>query len=370
MLSQFFELLRAGLWGCVADPTLFSGNETDWLELHKQAKRQTVIGIVFDGMQTLPEDLRPKRPLYMQWVAQVVRIERANEKLNDTISILFPAYSRKNIFPILLKGQGVAAMYPFPAHRQCGDIDIYVGKEGYKAANEEIVRLGGQRDGNKETVKHLSFYFRDVHIENHRVAATLINPSANRKLRKLIADYLPHNTDFFELNGYKIAIPPATFNTIYLFVHAFNHLLKGGIGLRQVCDWARLVSVCQPEIDKAFVKKFIASARLMPAAQSFAYIATKYIGLNEDVLPFELNGMKAERKGEILLADIVEKGNFGHHATKQLSIPEKYWPRKWYSFCLNVKRARELYRFAREEALWYPFFVARNEMAEQWKRLF
>ena len=47
-------------WGTPVDTTLFN-IQTDWAQLYQSAKVQALLGITFDGMQTLPQELRPKR---------------------------------------------------------------------------------------------------------------------------------------------------------------------------------------------------------------------------------------------------------------------------------------------------------------------
>ena len=81
-LSCFFALLRAGLWGEPIDERLFE-NFTDWQEIQCLARAQTVVGVVLDGMSSLPQNLRPARSEYMQWLSLVMQIENANDMLND-----------------------------------------------------------------------------------------------------------------------------------------------------------------------------------------------------------------------------------------------------------------------------------------------
>ena len=54
--KQFFALVQSGLWGTPVDTTLFN-IQTDWAQLYQSAKVQALLGITFDGMQTLPQEL-------------------------------------------------------------------------------------------------------------------------------------------------------------------------------------------------------------------------------------------------------------------------------------------------------------------------
>ena len=117
--------MQSGLWGTPVDTTLFN-IQTDWAQLYQSAKVQALLGITFDGMQTLPQELRPKRELYLKWCNALLQIEENNHILNQEIAKVYTLYRANQIEPVLLKGQGVAQNYRNPLHRQCGDIDFYI----------------------------------------------------------------------------------------------------------------------------------------------------------------------------------------------------------------------------------------------------
>ena len=86
MQQAFFSLVRAGLWGTPAEAALFRGlAPAQWQELHRLAHTQSLLAVVFDGLNTLPADLRPPRPLYLHWAAQTLQIEQANDRLDRMI---------------------------------------------------------------------------------------------------------------------------------------------------------------------------------------------------------------------------------------------------------------------------------------------
>ena len=74
---QFFSLLSSGVWGTNADTTLFAG-KVEWACIMQLAEKQTVLGVVFDGLETLPKNLRPPMELLMEWFGQTSYIEHKN----------------------------------------------------------------------------------------------------------------------------------------------------------------------------------------------------------------------------------------------------------------------------------------------------
>lgn len=363
MQQAFFSLVRSGLWGTPADATLFqSVSEADWNVLYRMAQSQALIALTFDGICTLPAELRPPRPLYLQWTANTVRVEQANERLNQMLTELTPLYSNAGLRPVLLKGQGIATNYRNPQHRQCGDIDVYLGKKGQPVANRLLLQQGAIVEGEASD-KHASYDLRGVHIENHRIILRLNNPLANRSLQKLINEWYPQGAE----SGFIMPVPPATFNALYIFLHAFVHFLNSGIGLRQLCDWTCLLHHRHQDIDTPALLRQLQDLGLLRAAQAFGYIAVTYLGLPAHQLPFPLEDIK--ELGEKLLKDILATGNFGQHDTRIKPRPKGYWAGKWYTFCRAGRRCNELRQFAPGEAFWYPVTLIKGTVAIQINRI-
>lgn len=367
MKQAFLALVRAGLWNTPASPSLFANiDEADWMEVFRSARTQALLAITFDGLQSLPPQLRPPRPLYLQWAAKVAQIEAANTCLNAEVREIFASYRDAGLHPVLLKGQGIAALYANPLHRQCGDIDVYIGKKAQIVANRILLSLGAEAEGEASD-KHASYSLNGVHIENHRIILRLNNPAANRYFRRLVQQWYPQAAETGTIDGYPVSLPPATFNALYIFMHAFVHFLNSGIGLRQVCDWTRLLSVRQEDIDKPLVEQQLRKMGLLSAAKAFGYIAVRHLGLPEEELPFSIRS--TERAGEALLEDIFETGNFGQHDARIKPRPKGYWSGKWHTFCRATKRCMKLRRYAPGEALWYPVMLIKGTVAIQVNKL-
>lgn len=365
MIEQFLELLRAGLWERTANENLFKG-QVNWAAIYHLALRQTVIAVAYDGMQTLPSSARPERSLLMQWTAQVARIENANEHLNRVAAQLFVLYRKEEIPLVLLKGQGVATLYPVANHRQCGDIDVFAGKKEYQKASDLLLRKGGVIN-HEEHHRHTTFDYQKACIEIHRTAGELHSPFTDPRFQRLSEHSLSKDTRNILLNDTEIAIPNATFNAIYLFLHAFTHFLNSGIGLRHVCDWARLIATQHATIDAREVNAFFRKAHLERAAGAFAAVAVQYTGLDEHLLPFELSA-KDYTRSKVLFKDMLKTGNFGQHDLAAGQRPPGYWAGKWYTFSRAFKRCVQLGKFAPTEACWYPLFLIRNRIALQLKK--
>ena len=125
---QFLELLRTGLWGGPADLRPFGeAGKPDWKGIMHLARTQAVLPLIYDGIQELPQEYRPEGAVLMKLIAYVDRVEMHNRALDAAAVEISGRLASQGIPSVLLKGQGNAVWYRNPLHRQCGDIDLYVG---------------------------------------------------------------------------------------------------------------------------------------------------------------------------------------------------------------------------------------------------
>lgn len=359
----FFELVRAGLWGRAADAGAFD-SRTDWRGLYRSGRNQALLGVMLDGIRTLPEELRPPRALYLQWCASVANVEENNRKLNAEISNLCALLRSHGIEPVLLKGQGVARNYREPLHRQCGDIDIYIGKADFERVNR-LLAEEGESDG-EPTIKHSGYTWHDVIVESHRVLMHMESPFSDRRLQRSIASW--HGTSRalkIDIEGCEVTVPPVEFDAIFILYHAVSHLLYGGIGLRQICDWACLLHNNRTTLDREAVARELRRLHLAKSARVFGALAVKYLGLPEEELPVSLRESDVPT-GDWLLEEVWRSGNFGHSDSERKPRPSGYWRGKWHTYTTALSRVRKLWRIAPAEALWVPFTMIMNVLQVQW----
>ena len=352
--QQFSALMKAGLWGMAADVSLFA-EETNWMELMMMAKRQACMGVVYDGVLTLPSDLQPPRGISLQWATIVAQIEEDNEFLNGKLAEVFALFRENGIRPVLLKGQGVAQNYRIPWHRNSGDIDLYIGDADYAKANA-LLRKESTGE-SEENNKHASIHWRGVTIENHRIMTHLNAPGANIFFLQKLKEWFPHNARPLKVGAYEAAVCPLEFDATFVLIHSVLHFLNEGVGLRQICDWTCLLHAQSKNMDKVRLLQLLNGVGLMKAARAFGFIAVEFLGLPKDVLPFVLTE-KDYVLGEWLLHHVLEGGNFGWYYKDKEKRPKAYWAGKWYTFTRAYHRCREFGRLAPAEARWYPVYLA------------
>lgn len=363
MYEIFFSLIRAGLWGTSPDTSLFSGmTPARWQQLYRLASTQSLLSVFFDGINTLPPNLYPPRNLYLQLAAQTLQIEQANDRLNRMVGRLNSLYAASGLHPVLLKGQGMAFYYRNPRHRQCGDIDIYLGEEGQTVANSVLLEAGAV-SASEESDKHASYEWDGVQIENHRLVSRMGNPLANHRFMRLVREWYPDGAEHI----IDMPTPPPTFNALYIFLHAFEHFLGGGIGLRQLCDWSCFFYRRAADIDIPRLRRDLHRLGLYRAACAFGYVAVSYLGLKPEYFPFDTSSSR--HLGEELIKEIFATGNFGKYDTRNSPRPKGYWRGKWHTFSIALRRISRLYHYAPQEALFYPVALIKNVIITQSKLL-
>ncbi len=188
----------------------------------------------------------------------------------------------------------------------------------------------------KKSSKHENFYLKGVSIELHFLAEKLQNPIYNKRFQNWTGYHLHGNNQRkWSLNNTEILLPPVNFNALYIFNHAFHHLISGGIGLRQLCDWTLFLYTFNNQIDKEELYKDLKSFGLLHAWKIFGYIVVNYLGLNEDIFPFYSDKYKNE--SEKVLKKILQSGNFGFYNPGKSEHPTGFLSGKFHSFLLKQK---------------------------------
>ena len=109
----FFDFLRVCIGSAKEIPS--SLKDADWKELYAIAKKQCLVGVLFDGIKKLPaEKVGMKKELLLQWMAESQLLEKANVRLNDAAIHVSEWFQKKGFRTCILKGQGNALMYPNP----------------------------------------------------------------------------------------------------------------------------------------------------------------------------------------------------------------------------------------------------------------
>ena len=343
-------ILKCALW---QDVRYASGVDKPCLDkIYKLAYEQCVVGIVADSFNVLSSehcDMDGK----LRWLGYVIKLEQKNRLQNESIGKLFGNLKGLGLSPVLMKGQAFASIYPFPLHRQCGDIDVYFKKRDdcYKAVAwaERKDKVAAESSYNKRERKHFCFFMDGNEIELHYHVCWFENEELQKKLQRII-DYEFDNNEpcFVDIGGERIETIPPTLSVLHQIIHISRHLLEAGVGLRQLCDLALYLDKYHILTDKERLNAYLNDLQLMTVAQSIGCILVDKLGLEAERLPFKADKQYAD----FLLQEIFEGGNFGR---KNVTYREgkNILQRKMLSVFYFYKRCRKYKHLMPKEARSY-----------------
>lgn len=224
----------------------------DWQQLMQQARMHGVEPLVYDAALRLPDNQMPDKRL-ATLMKQVCLYQMQQQTLwQPRIIVAVDALRNAGIEPVLLKGFGLAELYPKPYLRSWGDADIWVGIANYHAgckALREAFPEAIHHDEEYEELKHYGIVFPDGNaIELHRVAMDFPSRAEDRYWQTLEVPAMQQAVGAAKtgrgnvlpaLNN--ICVPSQPFNILFVFLHAWEHFCTSGMPLKQIWDLALLV---------------------------------------------------------------------------------------------------------------------------------
>lgn len=307
MNSSNLEFLRWCLHFDKVVPTCVS--DISWHELLAFAKKQTIVGIYWQGIKRL-EDIPNKlsEDDVMDWMGAYSKIIRRNANTNDAIVKLTKFMQEKGIDFLIFKGQTVASYYPLPLSRMSGDVDFYVFKKDW---NRAIELLGKKLDiTNAYSFRHLEFILNNIPFEMHYHTTVFAINSNQRYWDDMIESYFDDVLEHVEINGVLVPTLPPTVNAIYLFIHIYHHFLKEGIALRQFIDWMMFFEAKHKEIVVPELTAKLDKLGLLSAFKAFGAVLTEVLGMDAACFPYSLTESD-KRYVDKIMSIVLRYGNFG-----------------------------------------------------------
>ena len=347
----------------------------DWDAFYDFAKRQTLVGIVFDGIQRLPKGAAPRLDLLMKWLGMSQRVKMRNEVLNEATVAVYNSVRNAGYSCCILKGQGNAVMYPNPSARMPGDVDVWVDawRDDIRRLARALVENADGRVGS-ESLNHIGLTMGGITVELHSTPGFMANCIYNRRLQNWLrrnADLQCSNMVALPNGSGAVAVPTCAFNAVYQLYHLYHHYFYEGVGLRQVVDYYFVVVKSEERRVKGEVKSEERRVKseeggvkseerrvknpmalegelkwlgLWKFAGAVMYVLHNVMGLPEDMMIAPMD----RKRGRMLLDDILNGGNFGHY-DKHHAVGHNL---------LRLYRDARLLRFYPSEALSEPVFRA------------
>lgn len=336
-IEAFFALVRGGLWE--QDVNLSSYGEIDLMDIYQLAEEQSVIGLVAAGLDHVTDVKLPKEEV-LQFIGQALQIEQQNKAMNSFIAKLVDNMRQAGIYTLLVKGQGVAQNYERPLWRACGDVDLFLSDENYRKAKDLLLPMASSSEPEGLREKQLPITIDGWAIELHGHLYGGLSHKLDKELNAIQIDSFNNgNIRSCEIGKTQVFLLSVENDIFYVFAHILQHFFKGGIGLRQVCDWCRLLWVYKDSLDIKKLGIHIRNAGLFSEWKSFGSFAVEYMGMPIESIPFYSANKKWRRKARRIRDFILMAGNFGHNRDNSYYSKYPYVIRKAISLGRRAKDA-------------------------------
>ena len=83
------------------------------------------MGLIAAGLEYVIDVKVPKEDL-LSFAGYAVQLEQTNKAMNEFIAKIVKEMQRREIYTLLVKGQGIAQCYERPLWRACGDVDLFM----------------------------------------------------------------------------------------------------------------------------------------------------------------------------------------------------------------------------------------------------
>ena len=351
----FFELLRAGLWE--KEVRLTQYKNIDFSAILKLAEEQSVVGLVAAGLEHVV-DVKVPQQLALQFAGQAIQLEQRNKSMNEFVAVLIEKLRKEGICILLVKGQGIAQCYERPLWRACGDVDLLLNSEYYEKAKSFLASIADSVEEEVEYRLHKAYHIKCYDVELHGNLRGRFLKRVDKVIDEVQRDTIDnHQYRVWNNGGVDVLLPSPDCDVFFVFTHILQHFFIEGVGLRQICDWCRLLFTYRDSFNYEMLKSRLNKAGIMTEWKAFAALTVEHLGMPVDAMPFYDSRFKI--KGEKVMGFVVKTGNFGHnrHANETYKYPVVV--RKAISFCRHTCDGFRFFRIFPLNAvqIWFEMII-------------
>ena len=364
--NLFYQLLRMALGRQVCLP--HTPNEQEWKALYELAKKQSLIGVCFAGVQKLQTQRQePPEMTYLTWIAMAAKIQQRNEVVSRQCVELQGQLAADGLRSCVLKGQGVGALYRVHENdndnnqnssdlsmlRQSGDIDVWVDTD------EE-----GALRWVKKYQRVLDFDYKHVHLDVLEGTSVEVHyrPSTSRVpwYMKRVDHFTREKacwTNAVALGDGMVNVPSLEFNLVFILQHILGHLFAEEMTLKQYLDYYFVLK--QAHVEGADVQeayRWMLRMGMGSFAKATMWLLREVFGMPEEWMICEADA----DEGRFLLDRVMakeQKAKSGEHGSV-----------RWHLSVFWAQQSKNLHLLTHYplEVLFSPIWLARHFF---WKRI-
>ena len=362
--DTFLQLVRLGIGNDPVSGFKFqvssSLSAVDWQAVEDVANEQGLLGVMLDGVDKLPRELRPEKKAIIQSIGQLVQTEQMYAVQEHAAAEMALLLHQHGIRTYVLKGAVVAECYPRPEHRRSVDMDCFLvnDNDNLNLNDNDTEQLDVWEKGNRVVeeagfevargfYKNSTFHLPGLAVENHRFMTPFRGSKRLKSLERLlqsmiINDKLNENDNHngngggkelglgsaLKLNrrfeGTWMYRPPVMVSALFLIEHAYSHFLHEGLTWRHVLDWQMFRRRHQEEIDWRSFDAFVDEFGFGKFYESYCRLGRFLIG---DVAADGLSSVDLRMLSDVWAPLDLHESLHGVKAKFQLA--GNYWRARW-----------------------------------------
>ena len=329
----------------------------DWQALENIANEQGLLGVMLDGVEKLPRELRPEKKAILQSIGQLIQSEQQYAVQEHAAAEMGLLLHQNGIRTYVLKGAVVAECYPRPEHRRSVDMDCFLVDENDNLNDNLDLNADVWERGNRVVeeagfdvargfYKNSTFHLPGLAVENHRFMTPFRGNKRLKRLERLlqsmiINDNLNDNEDGGgggedvkvsvkveasnrRFEGTWLYRPPVMVSALFLIEHAYSHFLHEGLTWRHVLDWTMFSRRHREEIDWEAFEGLIDEYGFRKFYDSYCRLGRFLVG--------ELTADGLQLTDRWMLADVwapLDVHESLHGLKAKLQLAGNYWRARW-----------------------------------------
>lgn len=205
-----------------------------------------------------------------------------------------------------------------------GDVDLLLDDENYQKAKELLIPLSEVTESEDVAKKHLALRINGFEVELHGKMPFGISCRADDVVDEVLEDsLLKGRVSKWSVDETDVLLPNPDNHIVIVFTHFLRHFFIEGVGLRQICDWCRLLYIYRDSLNYELLESRIKAMGLMSEWKAFYNLASRYLGMPDLDSELTIHDSRFDKKadnesgdsellyatGALMLASIDEEGN-------------------------------------------------------------
>ena len=271
-------------------------------EILKEANRQTVYPLICSALESVSGKNYTATPEFLQRIAENMRVCYDHAEIHRILT-------QKGIKYVAFKGVASAKYYKEPILRMMGDTDILVYPKDIKEVDLALKEIGyNTLESLEKDHGHIAYTRKKGESESKCEVHFSVGGIPKNKA-EVFCKHLNviENAEIISTQNGECLVPNKFHHGVILLLHTATHLVREGVGLRHLCDWAVFVnSVSDKEMTETFEKP-LKEMGLWEFSKILTATCIEHLGCEKKAWA---ENVEKELSDEIF-SDIFSGGNFG-----------------------------------------------------------